>query len=31
MELKMQDVNRISKELTEISASNEKSLNLLME
>lgn len=30
MELKMQDVNRISKELTEISASNEKSLNLLM-
>lgn len=30
MELKMQDVNRISKELTEISASNEKFLNLLM-
>ena len=30
MELKMQDVNHISKELTEISTANEKSLNLLM-
>lgn len=30
MELKMQDVNSISKELVELSASNEKSLNNLM-
>lgn len=30
MELKMQDVNSISKELVELSASNEKSLNHLM-
>lgn len=30
MELKMQDVNRISKELTDISVSNEQSLNHLM-
>lgn len=30
MELKMQDVNRISKELVEISVSNEKALNQLM-
>lgn len=31
MELKMQDVNRISRELVEISVSNEKALNHLME
>lgn len=31
MELKMQDVNSISKELVEISVSNEKALNRLME